>query len=84
MQQNKGTKIRSDLKLVNWVHDGFPPIDLNQQATRVKELVTAYDQLLKDNKELVDDMKRIMVVYDNVEDLAGQIARKAYDKHSNQ
>lgn len=34
--------------IIRWVNDGFPPIDLNQQVTHVKELVNDYQQQAKD------------------------------------
>jgi len=32
----------SGLKLVRWANDNFPPIDLNENVSHVKELVNEY------------------------------------------
>lgn len=48
------------LKLVQWVNDGYPPIDLNQQITHVNRLVNAYEKLREDNIILAEAIEKLM------------------------
>jgi len=55
--------------IIKWVNDQFPPIDLNQYPSQIKELVISYQQQAKDIEEL----------FQMVKDLKSCIKRLAQD-----
>jgi len=64
MKQNKATPQpeaheTKQNPIIRWVNDGFPPIDLNQQVTHVKELVNDYQQQAKDIELLRDALQKL-------------------------
>lgn len=52
---------RSDLKLVNWVNDKCPPIDLSMHGSDIVKLVSAYNDLKK--LSVINDDDKIYSLY---------------------
>lgn len=52
MKNNIEKFVYDKLKLVRWVQDGFPPINLNEQVSHLVELVNTFCLIRKENEEL--------------------------------
>lgn len=49
----------TDLKLIQWAKDKYPPIDLNSHHNDVYKLINSYNELQADNERLRKALQKI-------------------------
>ena len=49
----------TDLKLIQWAKDKYPPIDLNSHHNDVYKLINAYNELQADNERLREALRNL-------------------------